>query len=86
MQRALLASALAALACAGVGAFVVLRGMAFMGDAVGHSSLTGMAVAFLWGGNVFWGALAWVVPASLAISWISRRGPCDWTRPSGSSS
>ena len=73
MQRALLASALAALACAGVGAFVVFRGMGFLADSVAHSSLTGMAVAFLWGGNLFWGALAWVVPASLAISWISRR-------------
>lgn len=74
MQRALLASALAALACAVIGTFVVLRGMAFMGDAIAHSSLAGMSVAYLWGGSVFWGALAWVVPASLAINWVNRRG------------
>ncbi len=73
MQRAFLAAGLAALVCAVVGTFVVLKGLAFMGDAVAHSSLTGMAVAFLFGGNVFWGALAWAVPASLVITLISRR-------------
>lgn len=73
MQRALLAAGFAAIVCAVVGTFVVLKGMAFMGDAVAHSSLTGMAVAFIFGGNVFWGALAWAVPASLLITVISRR-------------
>jgi ABC-type Mn2+/Zn2+ transport system permease subunit len=73
MQRALLAAGFAALVCALVGAFVVLKGMAFMGDAVAHSSLAGMSVAFIFGGNVFWGALAWAVPASLVITLISRR-------------
>lgn len=73
MQRALLATGLAAAVCAVVGTFVVLRGMAFMGDAVAHSSLAGMSVAYFFGGSVFWGALAWAVPASIAITAISRR-------------
>jgi manganese/iron transport system permease protein len=73
MQRALLAAGFAALVCALVGTFVVLKGMAFMGDAVAHSSLAGMSVAFIFGGNVFWGALVWAVPASLVITLISRR-------------
>jgi len=73
MQRALLVSALAATACGVVGTFVVLRGMAFLGDAIAHSALTGMAAAFLFGANIFLGALCWAVPASLAISLISRR-------------
>jgi manganese/iron transport system permease protein len=73
MQRALLAAGLVAIICAVVGTFVVLKGMAFMGEAVAHSSLTGMSVAFIFGGNVFWGALAWAVPASLLITVISRR-------------
>jgi manganese/iron transport system permease protein len=73
MQRALLAAGFAAVVCALVGAFVVLKGMAFMGDAVAHSSLAGMSVAFIFGGNVFWGALVWAVPASLVITLISRR-------------
>jgi len=50
-QRAMLASGLAALVCAVVGTFVVLKGLAFMGDAVAHSSLAGMSVAFLFGGR-----------------------------------
>ncbi len=72
MQRALLVSALAATACGVVGTFVVLRGMAFLGDAIAHSALTGMAVAFLFGANIFLGALVWAIPASLAISAVSR--------------
>ena len=73
MQRALLAASFAALVCSVVGVFVVLRGMAFMGDAVAHSSLAGMSIAYFFGGSVFWGAFAWAVPASLAITFISRR-------------
>ena len=73
MQRALLVAALAAVACGVVGTFVVLRGMAFLGDAIAHSALTGMAAAFLLGFNVFLGALVWAVPASLAVSMVSRR-------------
>lgn len=73
MQRALLAAGFAAIVCALVGTFVVLKGMAFMGDAVAHSSLAGMSVAFIFGSNVFWGALVWAVPASLGITLISRR-------------
>ena len=73
MQRAFIAAGLAAVVCAVVGTFVVLKGLAFMGDAVAHSSLTGMATAYVLGGNILWGALAWVVPASIAITYISRR-------------
>lgn len=73
MQRALLVSALAATACGVVGTFVVLRGMAFLGDAIAHSALTGMAVAFLFSFNVFLGALIWAIPASIGISLVSRR-------------
>ena len=73
MQRALLVSALAGTACGVVGTFVVLRGMAFLGDAIAHSALTGMAAAFLFGVNIFLGALIWAVPASLGISLVSRR-------------
>ena len=73
MQRALLVSALAATACGVVGTFVVLRGMAFLGDAIAHSALTGMAAAFLLGINIFVGALLWAIPASLTISAVTRR-------------
>ena len=73
MQRAFLAAGFAAVVCALVGTFVVLKGLAFMGDAVAHSSLAGMSVAYFLGGNIFWGALGWAVPASLLITFISRK-------------
>ena len=73
MQRAYLSAAVAALVCAVIGTFVVLRGLAFMGDAVAHSSLTGIASAYLLGISIFWGALAWAIPASLAITYVSRK-------------
>ena len=73
MQRALVAAALAAIVCSIVGTFVILRGLAFMGDAVTHSSLTGIATAYILGGSILWGALAWAIPAAIAITFISRR-------------
>ena len=73
MQRAFIAAALAGVACAVVGTFVVLKGLAFMGDAVAHSSLTGVATAYVLGGSLFWGALGWAVPAAIAITFVSRR-------------
>ena len=73
MQRAFLAAGVAAVVCALVGSFVVLKGLAFMGDAIAHSSLAGMSVAYFLGGNIFWGALGWAIPASLLITFISRR-------------
>ncbi|PKB66133.1 MAG: hypothetical protein BZY81_07805 [SAR202 cluster bacterium Io17-Chloro-G4] len=73
MQRAFLAAGLSAIVCAVVGTFVVLKGMAFMGDAVAHSSLAGMSVAYFFGGSIFWGAFAWAIPASILMTGISRR-------------
>ena len=73
MQRAFIAAALAGVTCAVVGTFVVLKGLTVMGWAVTHSSLTGIATAYVLGGSVFWGAFGWVVPASIAITYVSRR-------------
>jgi len=54
MQRALIAGCLVALACAVVGTFVVLRGLAFIGDALAHGVLPGIAIAVALSiGNVF---------------------------------
>ena len=51
MRRALLAGALVAMASSVVGAFVVIKGLAFLTDAVAHTSLAGAAIAFLAGGG-----------------------------------
>jgi ABC-type Mn2+/Zn2+ transport system permease subunit len=49
MQQALLAGILVSIACAVAGTFVILRGLAFVGDALGHGVLPGIAVAILVG-------------------------------------
>lgn len=58
MQRALLAGVLIAIATAVVGTLMVLRGMAFLGDALAHGVLPGIAAALLIGIPSFIGALA----------------------------
>ena len=48
MVRALLATAMVGVVCSVLGAYVVLRGMAFFGDALAHSILPGVVLAFVW--------------------------------------
>ncbi len=78
MVRALLAAVLASAACAVVGTYVVLRGMAFMGDALAHSILPGVAVGYLLGRGersiVLWWALGTAVASALAMGAVARRG------------
>ena len=57
MQRALLAAVLTALCTALVGTWVVLRGMAFLGDALAHGVLPGIAIAFVVGASTTVGAV-----------------------------
>ncbi len=56
-QRALLAGVLAGILTSVVGTWVVIRGMSFMGDAVAHGIIPGVAIALLVGVNPLWGAL-----------------------------
>jgi ABC-type Mn2+/Zn2+ transport system permease subunit len=63
MQRALLAGALAAVTCSLVGTWVVLRGLTFMGDALAHGVLPGIAVAYILVGG---GDVATTVGAAVA--------------------
>lgn len=74
MQRALLGGALAAAICAVVGTWVVLRGLAFMGDALAHGVLPGIALAFLWGFDLTLGALASAAVMVAGINLVNRRG------------
>lgn len=74
--RALLTAAVVGAVCAVVGTYVVLRGMAFFGDALAHAILPGLAVGYLTSGGareaLFWWALGTAVLASLGIGTISR--------------
>lgn len=73
MQTALIAAVLVGLACASIGVYVVLRRMAFIGDALAHTVLPGLVVAYLNQWNLFWGALIAGVLTALGIGWLSRR-------------
>jgi manganese/iron transport system permease protein len=74
MVRGLLASVLVGTLCAVVGTYVVLRGMAFFGDALAHAILPGIAVAYLLDVNLLWGALAVGLLTAVGIGYLSRRG------------
>ncbi len=58
MQRALVGGLLAVVATSLVGTWVVLRGLAFLGDALAHGVIPGIALAVLWGFSPIAGALA----------------------------
>ncbi len=72
MLRGLAAGILVGIACSVLGAFVVLRGMAFIGDAMAHTILPGIVIAFLNGANLTLGALVAAVIAALGIGWFSK--------------
>jgi manganese/iron transport system permease protein len=74
MVRAFAASILVGVLCAVMGTYVVLRGMAFLGDALAHAILPGVAVAYLLQGNLLVGALAAAIVVALSIGLFTRQG------------
>ena len=73
MRQALLASVLIGATCSLLGVYVVLRRMAFMGDAIAHTTLPGLVVAYLNRWNLFFGAIIAAIITALGIGWLSRR-------------
>jgi ABC-type Mn2+/Zn2+ transport system permease subunit len=74
MQRALIAAVVVGIVAAVVGCFVILKGMAFIGDALPHASFGGVAVAFALGFNLHLGGAAAALLTALTIGFIARRG------------
>ena len=74
MQRGLVAAILVGVVCAVMGAFVVLRGLAFIGDAVSHAAFPGLVIAFLLGIPLYIGGAVAAVATALAIGWVARKG------------
>ncbi len=74
MRFGLLAAALVGVACASIGVYVVLRRMAFIGDALAHTILPGVVGAYLLKVNLLLGALVAGLLTALGIGWFSRRG------------
>lgn len=73
MQRALLGGILVGALCAVVGTFVVLRGMAFIGDALAHAAFPGVVVAYMLNANIHLGATIFALATALGIGFVSRR-------------
>ena len=72
--RAMVASAIVGLVCATVGSYMVLRGLAFMGDALSHSAFPGVVVAFMLKAPFYLGASIAAVATAFAIGWVTRQG------------
>lgn len=72
VQRALVAGMLVSILCALVGTWVVLRGMAFLSEAVSHGMLPGVAVAYLLSANLLVGAAISAVAMIGGVAWVTR--------------
>ena len=68
LQRALLGGSLVAVLCGVVGTWVVIRGMAFLGEAIGHGMLPGVALATVLGAPALLGAAVSAVAMSAATA------------------
>jgi ABC-type Mn2+/Zn2+ transport system permease subunit len=73
MQRALAGSLVAVVATSVIGTWVVLRGLAFLGDALAHGVIPGIAFAVLWGASPVLGALLAALVMSGLVTLVSTR-------------
>ena len=73
MARALAVSVLVGIMCPVLGGYVVTRGLGFMGDALAHSVLPGMVVAFLLGVSPFLGLVPTAIAVALLIGYLTRQ-------------
>lgn len=72
--RALLAASVVGVVCAVIGAYMVLRGLAFMGDALSHSAFPGVVVAYMLHAPFYIGAAVAALATAISIGWVTRRG------------
>lgn len=73
MQRSLLVAVVVGVLCAVVGSYLLVRRLALLGDAISHSLLPGLAIAFVLGINLYVGAFIAGVISALLIGWIHTR-------------
>lgn len=75
MQRSLIVAVTVGSICAVVGSYLMVQRLALLGDAISHSLLPGLAIAFLLGGNIFVGAFIAGIISTVLITWIHTRSP-----------
>lgn len=75
MQRSLLVAIIVGILCAVVGNYLLVRRLALLGDAISHSLLPGLAIAFVLGINLYIGAFIAGVLSAILIGWIHTRSP-----------
>lgn len=75
MQRSLTIAILVGMLCAVVGSYLMVQRLALLGDAISHSVLPGLAIAFMVGANIYIGAFIAGVLSTMAIAWIRTRSP-----------
>lgn len=73
MQRALLAGALVAAQCSLIGVWIVLRRLNFLGDALAHGVIPGVAIAFLIGVDATIGAAVAAAVVVIGVTTIRQR-------------
>lgn len=74
MRRAFIAAVIVGMVAPVVGTYVILKGMAFIGDALPHASFGGVAVAFVAGFNLHLGGAIAALLTALLIGFVGRRG------------
>lgn len=72
LQKALLTSIIVGIICGVIGCFIILRGMALMGDAISHAVLPGVALSYMFGINFFFGAVFTGVLTAVGIGYVSQ--------------
>lgn len=78
MVRGVLAASMVGLVCSIIGCYIVLQGMAFLGSALSHAILPGVALGYIVSGgdtsNIFWWALAASILTVFGIGLVTRQG------------
>src|SRR5690625_1638604 len=72
LQKALVTSIAVGIICGIIGSFIILRGMALMGDAISHAVLPGVAISYMIGINYFYGAVVFGVLSAVGIGVVSQ--------------
>ncbi|MBW4535973.1 MAG: metal ABC transporter permease [Pleurocapsa minor HA4230-MV1] len=73
MQRSLIVAITVGVICAVVGSYLMVQRLALLGDAISHSVLPGLAIAYIVGANIFLGAFIAGIISTLLINLISTR-------------